>query len=66
MAGGARKHGRNKEWCKRYKAAGTRLKNKIRKLRRHLSRTNGSKRKGTSFLRHANDQRAKSALTKLS
>ena len=33
----AKKHGRNKEWCKRYRATGRRESNLLRKLKRHLT-----------------------------
>ena len=36
--GGTKKYGRAIEKCKSYKAAGTRERNKARKLRRHLKR----------------------------
>jgi len=33
-----RKHGRNKVWCAQYRMRGTRERNKIRKLKRHLKK----------------------------
>jgi hypothetical protein len=33
-----RKHGRNKEFCKRYKAENRRHKNKIKKLKKHIKK----------------------------
>lgn len=43
----ARKLGRNKNWCASYRLSGTVLKNKRRKLRRHLKQE-----------RHAGDNQA--------
>ena len=34
--GGASKYGRNMEGCKRYKARGSRIVNKIRRIRKHI------------------------------
>lgn len=33
-----RKVGRNRKWCQEYRARGQRMKNKIRKVARHLKR----------------------------
>ena len=38
MAGGYRKYGNKKKWCERYRSVGTRIINKIKKLKRHMKR----------------------------
>ena len=47
-----RKIGRNKKWCEAYRLLNRRLKNKLRKIRKHIKR-------------FPEDKRAVSALTRL-
>ena len=50
----ARKLGRNKKWCDGYKALNTQLKNKLRKIGRHLKE-----------VRHSNDKQARQCYLEL-
>ncbi len=61
-----RKIGRNARYCEVYRKLNTRLKNQIKKLKRHLNRKKGSVRNGTQVLRHKNDKVAMAALARLS
>jgi len=65
-SGGSAKHGRKRKACEVYRLINQRLKNKLKKIRRHLRLKKGSKRKGTQVLRHANDKVAMAALQGLS
>lgn len=38
-----RKHGRNKVWCEGYRRRGQRLKNKAKRLRKHLDKYPGDR-----------------------